>query len=64
MISIKKDFQYSTSAAPHKIRTREILKAHPEIRNLIGRNPYSFLIILFVIGLQLLIAYFLKDQPW
>lgn len=64
MASITKDFQYSNQPEPHKIRTREILKAHPEVRNFIGRNPYSFLIILLVIGLQVLIAYLLNDQSW
>lgn len=64
MATITKDFLYSNQPEPHKIRTREILKAHPEVRNFIGRNPYSFLIILFIIGLQLLISYLLKDQYW
>lgn len=64
MSSAKKDFLYSNQPEPHKIRTREILKSHPEVRNLIGRNPFSFLIILFVTALQLLIAYLLKDQEW
>ncbi len=45
MTTSKKDFQYSNQPEPHKIRTRAILNAHPEVRNFIGRNPYSFLII-------------------
>jgi sphingolipid 4-desaturase/C4-monooxygenase len=60
----KKDFQYSDLPEPHKIRTKEILKAHPEVRNLIGKNPYSFLLILLVVTLQLVIAFLLKDQSW
>ena len=64
MTSAKKDFQFSTTAEPHKERTRAILKAHPEVREHIGRNPASFLIILFAVGLQLTIAYFLSSQPW
>ena len=35
------DFQYSDQPEPHKERTKQILKAHPEVRNLIGRNPVS-----------------------
>jgi len=62
--SIKKEFQFSNAPEPHKERTRAILKAHPEVREHIGRNPVSFLIILFAVGLQLTIAYFLSSQPW
>jgi sphingolipid delta-4 desaturase len=64
MTSAKNDFQFSNNAEPHKERTRAILKAHPEVREQIGRNPVSFLIILFAVGLQLTIAYFLSSQPW
>ncbi len=64
MTSIKKEFQFSNSPEPHKERTRAILKAHPEVREHIGRNPISFLIILFVVGLQITIAYLLSSQPW
>ncbi|MBK7631502.1 MAG: fatty acid desaturase [Ignavibacteriales bacterium] len=64
MTSVKIDFQFSTAPEPHKERTRAILKTHPEVREHIGRNPYSFLIILFAIGLQLTIAYLLSSQQW
>jgi len=46
------DFQYSDLPEPHKERTKQILKAHPEVRNLIGRNPISAVITLFVVALQ------------
>ncbi len=58
------DFQYSNQPEPHKERTKQILKAHPEVRNLIGRNPVSALITIFVVALQFVIAYFLADQAW
>jgi sphingolipid delta-4 desaturase len=58
------DFQYSNLPEPHKERTKQILKAHPEVRNLIGRNPFSAVIILFVVSLQFVIAYFLSGQAW
>ncbi len=64
MTSSKKEFQISNTPEPHKERTRAILKSHPEVRDHIGRNPYSFLVILFVVGLQLLIAILLAGQPW
>ncbi len=61
----KKDkFSWSDSCEPHKLRTKEIIKEHPEIRNLIGRNPYTFLIILFCVSVQIVLAYFLQDKSW
>ena len=56
------DFQYSDQPEPHKERTKQILKAHPEVRNLIGRNPVSAVITIFVVALQFVIAYLLADQ--
>ena len=44
------DFQYSDQPEPHKERTKQILKAHPEVRNLIGRNPVSAVITIFVVA--------------
>lgn len=58
------DFTYSTSPEPHRMRTRQILKAHPEVRTLIGRNPVSFAVILFLVGLQVAGAIFLADKSW
>ena len=58
------DFQYSDQPEPHKERTKQILKAHPEVRVLIGRNPFSALIILFVVASQIVIAYLLGEQTW
>ena len=58
------DFQYSDQPEPHKERTKQILKAHPEVRNLIGRNPASAVITIFVVALQFVIAYLLADQAW
>jgi sphingolipid 4-desaturase/C4-monooxygenase len=58
------DFQYSDQPEPHKKRTKQILKAHPEVRNLIGRNPVSAVITIFVVALQFVIAYLVADQVW
>lgn len=59
-----RDFQYSDLPEPHKERTKKILNDHPEIRNLVGRNPYSAFIIIFLVALQVVIAYLLGEQPW
>ena len=57
-------FQWSEEAEPHKKRTKEIINKHPEIRSLIGRNPYTFLVILLCVGIQFAGGYLLKDAPW
>lgn len=57
-------FVWSEESEPHRKRTREILKQHPEIKELIGRNPYTFLVILLAVGIQLGLAWYLKDQSW
>ena len=58
------NFRWSMEPEPHKTRTKEIIGKHPEIRQLIGRNPYTLFIILFCVGFQLTISWFLKSQPW
>lgn len=64
MKELIKDFIYSDLPEPHKQRTKEIIKQHPEVRELIGRNPLSFIIILFVVAIQITIAILLSSQPW
>jgi sphingolipid delta-4 desaturase len=58
------DFFYSNEKEPHRIRTKSILKAHPEVKQFIGRNPYTFLAVLTAVSLQIACAWMLKDQPW
>jgi sphingolipid delta-4 desaturase len=57
-------FVHSPSQEPHKNRTKEILKKHPEIRNYVGKNPYSFLFIISIVALQIALAFMLKNQSW
>jgi hypothetical protein len=35
----KTDFVYSQVSEPHRMRTKQILKQFPQMRNLIGKNP-------------------------
>jgi len=58
------EFLYSDTPEPHRERTKGILKQHPEVRELISRNPISFLLILAVVAFQTLIAIVVRDQPW
>lgn len=64
MSSQVRDFSYSNAPEPHRERTRALLQQHPEVRKLIGRNPYSAVIIVAVVALQMTLAFMLRDQPW
>ena len=57
-------FNWSDDVQPHKQRTKSIIRQHPEIRTLIGRNPYTFLIILLCVGVQVGGAWLLSGVAW
>jgi sphingolipid 4-desaturase/C4-monooxygenase len=57
-------FFQSGAPEPHRIRTKEILKQHPHVRKLIGKNPLTIFAILFLVSFQLVLAWFLRDQSW
>jgi sphingolipid delta-4 desaturase len=63
-MSQKQYFNWSDESEPHKKRTKNIITQHPEIRELIGRNPYTFLVILFCVGVQLGLAIWLQHSSW
>lgn len=60
----RKGFVQTGASEPHRIRTKQILQAHPAVRRLIGKNPYSFVIILLLVGFQLLGSWLVVDQSW
>ncbi|MFN5226922.1 MAG: fatty acid desaturase [Bacteroidota bacterium] len=60
----KQDFVHVTTPEPHRGRTREMLKQHPELRELIGKNPYSIFAIVGIVSIQLLVAFLLSGQSW
>jgi sphingolipid delta-4 desaturase len=60
----KKDFIYTPHSEPHRIRTKEILKEVPAMRKLIGKNPYTFLAIIGLVGFQVLLCILLANQSW
>ncbi|MEE9373866.1 MAG: fatty acid desaturase [Saprospiraceae bacterium] len=64
MTTSTKDFTYCDSPEPHIERTKRILKKHPEIKNLMGRNPNTIYYIIGIVVLQLSIAYLIRDQAW
>ena len=58
------EFRYADHREPHRNRTKAILAAHPEIRTLIARNPWSLTIILAAVGSQMTLAWALSERPW
>ncbi|MEZ0611756.1 fatty acid desaturase [Fibrella sp. WM1] len=59
------DFTYSTAAEPHRIRTRQIMKAHPEVKKLIGqKNPTTLWVAVACVILMVGMAWLLRDQSW
>src|SRR3954466_11491925 len=57
-------FAFSKEREPHRDRTKELLISHPELRRYIGKNPYTFLIIVICVALQVGIGYILRDAAW
>ncbi len=50
---------------PHRERTRALLAAHPEARELCGNSPASALLVVALVALQLGLAWLLRDRsPW
>jgi sphingolipid delta-4 desaturase len=58
------DFTYSNESEPHRIRTRQILKQHPEVKKLIGREPKTIFAILGIVAAQTALAFVLGGQSW
>src|SRR5437879_9960309 len=50
-------FYQSESDQPHPGRARAVIKAHPEVRQLMVRNPWTALIAVSIVILQTEIAY-------
>jgi sphingolipid delta-4 desaturase len=57
------DFLHSAAPEPHRDRTKQILRRHPEIRTLMGPSRGTIGYILGLVGLQFAVAWFVADQP-
>jgi len=57
-------FKESSASEPHRIRTKEILKQHPNVRKLIGKNPSTIFAIIGLVTFQVVLAWLLANQPW
>ena len=64
MTTSPEEFTFSAAPEPHRIRTRELLRRHPEIRELIGPNPTTFWWTAGIVALQIVVAWLVADRPW
>jgi sphingolipid 4-desaturase/C4-monooxygenase len=58
------DFIWSNEPEPHRARSLQILRTHPEVRALFGRNALTTVVCVGVVVLQVAIAWQLRDAPW
>lgn len=63
-MSVNNDFRYSTASEPHRVRTKKILEQHPEVRELIGKNPSTIISIIALVSAMIVLAYLLKNSSW
>jgi sphingolipid delta-4 desaturase len=58
------EFAFSTAPEPHRLRTKQLLKQHPEIREMIGSNPVTFWWTVGIVALQITVAALVARQSW
>jgi sphingolipid delta-4 desaturase len=58
------DFAFSSAPEPHRNRTREILRRHPEVRQLIGTNPRTLWWTVALVAFQLALAALAPRLSW
>jgi sphingolipid delta-4 desaturase len=61
---MRNGFTLTTGPHPHTERGRQILRAHPEIRQYCRPYLPSALCIAGVVGFQLAVAWWLRESPW
>lgn len=64
MSEVRTDFIYSAGPEPHSDRARDVLRRHPEIRDLIHPHPASFLWAVGLVALHMTLATLLAEAPW
>jgi sphingolipid delta-4 desaturase len=56
-------FRRLSTPDPHRRRRRDILRAHPEVRALCGRNPWSGALIAALVAAHFALAWALRGAP-
>jgi sphingolipid delta-4 desaturase len=58
------EFAFSSAPEPHRNRTKEILRRHPEVRQLIGTNPVTLWWTVALVAFQLALAALVPRFSW
>ena len=58
------DFIWSSTDEPHASRRKAMIKAHPELKELMGHEWRTKYIVVVVMALQLYLAYYLRNDTW
>jgi sphingolipid delta-4 desaturase len=58
------EFIFSSAPEPHRDRTKDILRKHPEVRGLIGTNPSTFWWTVVIVAGQLALAVLAARLSW
>lgn len=61
---MRNDYIYTNEGNPHLARMRQILAAHPEVKDLFGTHPLTALYTLILVGLQLALAASMNHVAW
>lgn len=63
-LSDQVDFHWEYNEEPHRSRRQEILKKHPEVKELYGPDHKAKYFVVLEVALQFLTAYLINDAPW
>ncbi|ODV96236.1 hypothetical protein PACTADRAFT_33414 [Pachysolen tannophilus NRRL Y-2460] len=63
-VSSNLDFYWTKHAEPHVLRRKQIIKKHPEVTKLCGHEPMTKYICIFVVLLQMVTAYSLRNTSF
>jgi sphingolipid delta-4 desaturase len=58
------DFTYTDAVNEHFQRRRDILAAHPEVRQLIAKNPWTAAWVVVLVAAQFAVAAAIGQAPW
>ncbi|GAA6012826.1 hypothetical protein JCM10207_005376 [Rhodosporidiobolus poonsookiae] len=58
------DFLWMLTEEPHRSRRRAIMKAHPEVKKLMGHEPWTKYVVLLVTLIQFSTAFYLRNTPF
>jgi sphingolipid delta-4 desaturase len=61
---VKTGYTVTDQPNPHLRRARDIMRAHPEVKDYFGEYPATGAFIALVVGIQLAMAFLLRDAGW